>query len=228
MEETKTYLELSENDGGSHKFYEVSVADTQVTIRYGRIGDEGQTKVSSFATPEKAQADATKKINDKVRNQFRLANGVKCLVADDSWIYAGCDDSKVYDLGGKAPRVAYEIAQNVDIYWLDIKDGILGVSDAQGNITTINHEDESQWSQWSSGTSGWMVRCDEIGVFHGHSKGVTMYDWEDGTQIWHQETAGSVLFGWQEETTVYAGTSDNKVYCFTKKGKLEATIKKLV
>jgi predicted DNA-binding WGR domain protein len=295
MEETKTYLELSEDDGGSHKFYEVSVADTHVTIRYGRIGDTGQTKVNSFATPEKAQADATKKINEKVRkgyepavagvrakraitrrqvtstrstakqapvlwrfnsghptfgifinqaycwvgnqaghifaldhqgqvrNQFRLANGVKCLVADDSWIYAGCDDGKVYDLGGKVPRVAYEIAQNVDIYWLDIKDGILGVSDSEGNITTINHEDESQWSQRSSGTSGWMVRCDEIGVFHGHSHGVTMYDWEDGTQIWHQKTAGSVLFGWQEEATVYAATSDNKVYCFTKKGKLEAT-----
>jgi len=27
--------------------------------------------------------------------------------------------------------VAYEIAQNVDIYWLDITAGILGVSDAQ-------------------------------------------------------------------------------------------------
>ncbi len=294
MEETKTYLELSEEEGGSHKFYEVSVAGTHVTLRYGRIGDAGQTKVSSFATAEKAQADATKKINEKlrkgyehavagvrakravtrrqvtstrstakqapvlwrfnsghptfgifinqkycwvgnqaghifavdhqgqVRNQFRLADGVKCLVADDSWIYAGCDDGKVYDLGGKVPRVAYEIARDVDIYWLDIKDGILGVSDAEGNITTINHEDESQWSRRSAGSSGWMVRCDEIGVFHGHSSGVTMYDWEDGRQIWHQPTQGSVLFGWQEEATVYAGTSDNKVYCFTKQGKLEA------
>lgn len=70
MEETKTYLELSEADGGSHKFYEVSVADTHVTIRYGRIGDTGQTKMSSFATPEKAQADATKKIQEKVRKGY--------------------------------------------------------------------------------------------------------------------------------------------------------------
>jgi len=47
---------------------------------------------------------------------------------------------------------------------------------------------------------------------------VTMYDWEDGSQIWHQDTRGSVLFGWQEATTVYAGCSDDKVYRFTKQG----------
>ncbi|MEM9694171.1 MAG: PQQ-binding-like beta-propeller repeat protein [Myxococcota bacterium] len=46
-----------------------------------------------------------------------------------------------------------------------------------------------------------------------------MYDWEDGSEIWHAATgAGSVLFGWQEESTVYAGCSDNKVYRFTKQG----------
>ena len=87
----------------------------------------------------------------KVLNQFRLPDGVKCIVADDGWLYAGCDNGKVYDLTGKIPRIAYEIAEDVDIFWLDIKDGILGVSDAEGGITTINHEDESQWNRRSSG-----------------------------------------------------------------------------
>ena len=68
---------------------------------------------------------------------------------------------------------------------------------------------------------GWMVRCDEIGIYHGHSNGVTMYDWEDGKVIWNQPTKGGVLFGWQEEATVYAGTSENKVYCFSKKGEVK-------
>jgi outer membrane protein assembly factor BamB len=158
-----------------------------------------------------------------VQNQFKLPEGVKCIVADDGWLYAGSDDGKVYDLTGKIPRVAYDIAPDVDIFWLDIKDGILGVSDAQGGITTINHEDESQWSKRSSGSSGWMVRCDEIGIYHGHSDGVTMYDWEDGQVIWQKRTQGAVLFGWQEETTVYASTSAYQVYAFSKKGELSKT-----
>ncbi|MCL1471817.1 WGR domain-containing protein [Argonema antarcticum] len=290
MAEEKTYLELSESDGVSHKFYEVIVNSTEVSIRYGRIGDLGQSQVKSYPTAEKAKAEATKKINEKLKkgyeqavmgvrqkrtvtrreiksdrstaspspvlwkfasgsaafgifidkkrcwvgnqagqifalnntgqviNQLRLPDGVKCIVADDGWLYAGCDDGKVYDLTGKIPRVAYEIAENVNILWLDIKDAILGVSDIEGNITTINHEDESQWTKKSSGGYGWMVRCDEIGVYHGHSDGVTMYDWEDGKKIWHQKTRGDVLFGWQEEAIVYASTSHNLVYSFTKKG----------
>jgi predicted DNA-binding WGR domain protein len=290
MSEIKTYLELSEDAGSAHKFYEVTVNDTDVTIRYGRIGDNGSSKTTTFPTAEKATAEATKKLNEKRRKgyaeavigvrqkravtrrtivsnqstskqapvlwqfdsgasafgifvdrdrcwvgnqngqifaltpdgkvvqQFKLPDGVKSIVADEDWLYAGCDDGKVYDLNGKVPRVAYEIAADVDIFWIDIADGILGVSDANGKITTINHEEESQWERKSKGMSGWMVRCDEIGVYHGHSSGVTMYDWEDGTVIWDKKTDGAVLFGWQEEATVYAGTTNNRVHTFTKAG----------
>jgi outer membrane protein assembly factor BamB/predicted DNA-binding WGR domain protein len=309
MTQEVTYLELSE--GNSHKFYEVTLNDAQVSIRFGRIGDPGQMQTSSYATPEKAQAEAKKKINEKIRKgyepavrgvrqkravtrrsslldayaapaphpsgarggrraaasasptnrapvlwkfdsgacafgifvsdeacwvgnesghiyalrhdgsvdvKFRLPDGVKCIVADHDWLYAGCDDGNVYDLGGKAPRRAYHIADNIDIFWLDIFDGVLAVSDDKGAITVINHEDESQWTKHSSGDRGWMARCDEIGVYHGHSKGVTMYDWEDGSQIWHRPTQGEVLFGWQEEATVYACTAHAVIHSFTKKG----------
>jgi len=290
MAEEKTYLELSEANGSSHKFYEVIVNDTEVTIRYGRIGDSGQTQGKTYPTPDKAKAEANKKIKEKlskgyehavigvrqkrpvtrravtsttstakqapilwkfnsnsaafgifiysnrywvgnqagqvfalnhqgqVINQFKLPDGVKCLVADDIWIYAGCDDGKVYDLTGKLPRVAYNIDENVDIFWLDIKNGLLGVSDANGGVTTIDHDDESQWTRLSQGKSGWMVRCDEVGVYHGHTQGVTMYDTKEGRMVWHQNTGGAVLFGWQEASAIYAGASDQKIYCFTKKG----------
>ncbi|BAZ28698.1 WGR domain-containing protein [Cylindrospermum sp. NIES-4074] len=297
MAEEKTYLELSETDGSAHKFYEVIIKDSEVTIRYGRIGDTGQTQSKIYPTPEKAKAEATKKINEKLRkgyeqavmgvrqkrsvtrrqvtstastskqapilwkfnsnsaafgifidanrcwvgnqngqvfaldhegkvsNQFKLPDGVKCLVADDIWIYAGCDDGNVYDLTGKLPRVAYTIDENVDIFWLDINDGLLGVSDANGGVTTIDHDDESQWTRLSQGDSGWMVRCDDAGVYHGHSKGVTMYDNKEGRMLWHQKTKGAVLFGWQEANTVYAGTSDQKIYSFSKKGEVGAVYK---
>lgn len=297
MAEEKTYLELSEADGGSHKFYEVVINDTEVTIRYGRIGDKGQIQTKTYPTPEKAKAEATKKINEKLRkgyepavmgvrqkrsitrrqvtsttssakqapilwkfnsnsaafgifidsercwignqdgevfalnhqgeviNKFKLPDGVKCLVADDIWIYAGCDDGNVYDLTGKLPRVAYEIDENVDIFWLDIYDGLLAVSDAKGGVTTINHEDESQWTRLSQGQSGWMVRCDSEGIYHGHSGGVTMYSRKEGIMKWHQKTGGSVLFGWQEKAAVYAGTSDKKIYAFSKIGEPSAVYK---
>ena len=293
MAEERTYLELSESGGGSHKFYEVVVSDKTLTIRYGRIGDPGQTQVKKFPSHDKALAEATKKLDEKRRkgyaaavmgvrkkravtrrqivsqaaaknvtkapviwrftpagtrafgifiddarcwmgnelgsiysldhdgkvlDQFKLPDGVKCIVADDDWLYAGCDNGKVYDLGSKVPRVAYEIAEDIDIFWLDIKDGVLGVSDEAGNVAVFNHEDETQWRKKSTGDSGWMVRCDERGVYHGHSDGVTMYDWKNGKKQWHCKTDGAVLFGWQEKSTVYASTSGDKIQRFTKRG----------
>ncbi|MEV5494477.1 WGR domain-containing protein [Nonomuraea fuscirosea] len=290
-----TYLELSEDGGGSHKFYEVTVAGTQVTITYGRIGEAGQTKVTAFPTVAKAQAAAARKIGEKTRKGYatavrgvrqrravtrrtiastrstaqqapvlwrfdsgasafgifvdeercmvgnqrgdvftvshsgtvtgriRLPDGVKCIVADDFWIYAGCDDGRVYDLSGKVPRAAYEIAADVDIYWLDIHDGVLGVSDRAGRITTIDYEDEFQWARPGIGDSAWMVRCDEDSVYHGHSRGVARYNAADGVLVWENKQADSVLFGWQEEHSVYAGTGRRTVHRLAKgDGRVEA------
>lgn len=295
MAARSTYLELSEDSGGSHKFYEVVHDGLRVSISYGRIGDSGQTKVSSFATEEKAAAAAAKKIAEKVKKgyapavrgvrqrrsvtrrsvesvrstasqapvlwrfasgaaafgifvdsercwvgnqngdvytvthegtvtgRFRLPDGVKCIVADDFWIYAGADDGKVYDLSGKVPRVAYEIADDVDIYWLDIHDGVLGVSDRAGRITTIDHEDEFQWARKSQGDYAWMVRCDDDAVYHGHSTGVARYDAADGRPVWETGVAGAVLFGWQEADSVYAGTGRGTVHRLAKAdGRTEA------
>ncbi|MBU1432344.1 PQQ-binding-like beta-propeller repeat protein, partial [Myxococcota bacterium] len=158
-----------------------------------------------------------------VERQYKLPDGVKCIVDDGEWLYAGCDDGKVYDLNTKIPMAAYEIADNIDIFWLDIRDGVLGISDRQGNVMTVNHEEESQWTRRSPGVSGWMVRCDEIGVYHGHSNGITMYDWEDGAVIWQNQAARGVLFGWQEETTLYAGCADGNIYQIDKRGALGKT-----
>ncbi|WP_405781673.1 WGR domain-containing protein [Streptomyces sp. NBC_00859] len=274
-----TYLELSQEDGGAHKFYEVTVVGATVSVRYGRIGAEGQRQVSSFPTSVKAQAAAAKKVGEKVRKgyapairgqraarsvtrrqvtsapstaratapvlwrfrtgtsafgihidedhcwvgnqrgdvftlghdgevlaRFSLPDGVKCLVADDFWIYAGCDDGKVYDLSSKVPFAAYEIADDVDIFWLDIHEGVLNVSDHSGGLTVIDHEDEFQWSRRSKGSNAWMVRADDHAVYHGHTHGVTAYAADGTGELWHADTFGGVLFGWQEETSVYAGT----------------------
>lgn len=290
-----TYLELSEAEGSTHKFYEVTIEGVETRIRFGRIGEAGQTQTKIHATPEKAKAEADKKIKEKLKkgyelavpgvrqkrpitrrqvtstpstaqrspilwrfnsgspafgifidaqhcwlgnqagrvfkldhqgtvvNQYQLPHGVKCIVADDIWIYAGCDDGNVYDLTGKLPRLAYEIDDQVDIFWLDIYDGILGVSDANGGLAKIDAEGEMQWTRLSSGKMAWMVRCDVQGLYHGHADGITLYDRQQGRQLWHQPTQGDVLFGWQEDNAVYAGTSARKVYrCRKADGQPEA------
>ncbi|WP_030160293.1 WGR domain-containing protein [Streptomyces sp. NRRL S-244] len=297
MARETTYLELSQEGGGAHKFYEVTVDGTAVSVRYGRIGADGQLQSSSFPTVEKARAAAAKKIGEKVRKgyapavagaraaravsrrqvtsapstaravapvlwrfrtgssafgihvdedrcwvgnqagdvytlshggevlaRYSLPDGVKCLVADEFWIYAGCDDGTVYDLSSKVPFGAYDIAADVDIFWLDIHEGVLSVSDRSGGLTVIDHEDEFQWSRRSPGSNAWMVRADERSVYHGHSTGVTAYAADGGAQLWHTPTKGSVLFGWQEDRTVYAATGRHTVQRLAKAtGAVEAS-----
>ncbi|QHC27824.1 MULTISPECIES: WGR domain-containing protein [unclassified Streptomyces] len=292
-----TYLELSQEGGGAHKFYEVSVDGPVVTVRYGRIGAGGQTQISTFPTVEKARAAAAKKVGEKVRKgyapavpggraprpvtrrqvssapstaravapvlwrfrtgsaafgihvdddhcwvgnqagdvytldhegavlaRFGLPDGVKCLVADDFWIYAGCDDGKVYDLSSKLPFAAYDINADVDIFWLDIHEGVLNVSDREGRLTVIDHEDEHQWARRSQGEHAWMVRADDRAVYHGHHQGVTAYRPDGGGELWHTRTRGGVLFGWQEDDAVYAGTGHRVVQRLSKAtGAIEAT-----
>ncbi|MDJ0461718.1 WGR domain-containing protein [Streptomyces sp. H27-C3] len=291
-----TYLELSQDDGGAHKFYEVTVNGLTVSVRYGRIGADGQLQTSTFPSVEKAKAAAAKKVGEKVRKgyapavqgqraaravsrrqvtsapstaratapvlwrfrtgatalgihieedrcwvgnqngdvytlghdgevlaRYQLPDGVKCLVADDFWIYAGCDDGRVYDLSSKLPFAAYEIAEDVDIFWLDIHEGVLNVADRNGGLTVIDHEDEFQWSRRSTGGSAWMVRADEEAVYHGHTRGVTAYATDGSGELWHTATTGNVLFGWQEDTAVYAGTGRRVVERLSKvSGRIEA------
>src|SRR5260221_11291072 len=73
MAEEPVYLELSEEGGGSHKFYELIVVGTQVRIRFGRIGDAGQTKARDYSTAALAQTFADKKIREKPNKGYERA-----------------------------------------------------------------------------------------------------------------------------------------------------------
>ncbi len=293
MADQKTYLELSEDGGGSHKFYEVTVSGSSVTLRYGRIGDKGQAKTTKYKNPAEAAAEATAAISakkkkgyaeavmgqrakrtvgeratvstvavrgttrapvlwsfnsgtaalgifiddelcwvgnqngdvyavdhaGKVARKFKLPGGVMCMVRDEDWLYCGCNDGNVYDLSRKIPFVAYEIAASINIYWLDIHDGSLAVSDADGGLTVLDHDCDLLWYKKSPGGSGWMVRADKDAVYHGYTGGVTAYDWSAGKTVWTHALDGAVLFGWQEANDVYAGTTRQVVQTISKKGK---------
>jgi hypothetical protein len=121
------------------------------------------------------------------------------------------------DLTGKVPRLAYTIAEDVDILWLDVWAGCLAVADGKGGVTLFDPEEERLWARESLGSAGWMVRCDSTAAYHGHSGGVTAYRLANGAQLWHQDSARLVLFGWQGKDRVYAGTGTKHVYTLDKK-----------
>ena len=58
------------DDGKSSKFWEVSVSGNDVTVRFGRIGTNGQTNTKSFADEESAQTHAEKLIAEKTSKGY--------------------------------------------------------------------------------------------------------------------------------------------------------------
>ena len=58
-------------EGTSNKFYEVSITGSDVTVRYGRNGTDGQTNTKSFADSAAAQKHADKLIAEKGSKGYR-------------------------------------------------------------------------------------------------------------------------------------------------------------
>ena len=59
--------------GTSAKFWEVQVSGQNVTVRYGRLGTEGQTQTKSFGDAEAAQKHAEKLIAEKTKKGYSEA-----------------------------------------------------------------------------------------------------------------------------------------------------------
>ena len=57
-------------EGNSSKFWEVGVSGTKATVRYGRIGTDGQTQTKHFDTPEQATHHAEKLIASKIKKGY--------------------------------------------------------------------------------------------------------------------------------------------------------------
>ena len=58
-------------EGTSNKFYEVTTVGSDVTVRYGRNGTDGQTSTKSFADSAAAQKHADKLIAEKCAKGYR-------------------------------------------------------------------------------------------------------------------------------------------------------------
>ena len=155
----------------------------------------------------------------EILRRWKLPAGVDSLVADEVWRYAGCRDGNIYDLTGRAPRVAYEVDPNAHIQWVDVYRGNLCASDSKGACTAVDAEQKQLWKfTQKGGSSGWMVRTDGTGVYLGNSHGATKFDWS-GNQLWHTKSAW-IGYGWPEGDNIYtiagAWTRDVEVIVFRK------------
>ena len=83
-------------DGTSNKFWAISVSGDSHTVRFGKIGTNGQTKSKSFGTAEKATADADKLIAEKTGKGYKETTGGAAADRDDETDDAG-------DEGGSPP-----------------------------------------------------------------------------------------------------------------------------
>ena len=57
-------------EGTSDKFWSIDVADTSVTVNFGRTGTKGQTKTTEYESAAKATAESATLIAAKVRKGY--------------------------------------------------------------------------------------------------------------------------------------------------------------
>ncbi len=68
---TSTPRRFECSEGGSDKFWEIAVRGMEVTVRYGRQGTSGQSKMKSLADAAAAAAHAEKLIREKTGKGYR-------------------------------------------------------------------------------------------------------------------------------------------------------------
>jgi uncharacterized protein (TIGR02996 family) len=61
---------LEYKDAKSHKFWELDIEGDAYTVRYGKVGTDGQTQTKTCATPAKAEAEGTKKLESKIKKGY--------------------------------------------------------------------------------------------------------------------------------------------------------------
>jgi uncharacterized protein (TIGR02996 family) len=58
------------SDAKSHKFWAIEVSGSGFTVTFGKVGSAGQTETKTFASPEKARAEADKLIREKLKKGY--------------------------------------------------------------------------------------------------------------------------------------------------------------
>lgn len=118
------------SDGKSNKFWEVEVAGTSCTVRYGRIGTDGREQT----TPCGSAAGATREAERMIRS--KLKKGYVEVSADDA--AGGAEEEESVD---DSPKAALErkLAASADDYdsWLVYADMLSNEGDPRGEYVTL-------------------------------------------------------------------------------------------
>ncbi|RVU15097.1 WGR domain-containing protein, partial [Methylobacterium oryzihabitans] len=61
--------------GSSSKFWEAGIRGNVLTVRFGRIGTQGQSKDKTFAAPAAAQAELDRLVREKTGKGYLPADG---------------------------------------------------------------------------------------------------------------------------------------------------------
>ncbi len=204
----------------------MSKSETSVAPILWQIGSEKDQIRSTHVDDQGiwfAQHDAVYALDHsrKPLRRYSLGAKVTCLMRDDRWLFAACDDGRIYELRDVEPRLLYDVETEYDIGWFDIFQGRIAVADGGGQLTVLDQDGRTLFSKQAKSDGGWMVRCDKSGVYHGPEGSITKYDWS-GKKLWRTKAKGYVQFGCQTKTTVCAGTSDGLMILDKKTGKLRA------
>ena len=70
MPDTNSTRRFEFTEGSSNKFWAISVEGINVTIRFGRIGTEGQSQTKTFPTTDAAAKHADRLIAEKTKKGY--------------------------------------------------------------------------------------------------------------------------------------------------------------
>ncbi|MEZ4237702.1 MAG: WGR domain-containing protein [Myxococcota bacterium] len=62
------------SEGSSNKFWTISLAGSEFTTRYGKIGSDGKATTKSFGSPDAAKAAHDKLVAEKVKKGYVLVD----------------------------------------------------------------------------------------------------------------------------------------------------------
>ncbi|CAD5120171.1 DgyrCDS8746 [Dimorphilus gyrociliatus] len=154
-----------------------------------------------------------------VIKRSKLDQGVRCIVRDGGFVYAGGNDGGLYDLTNGPPRLMCKIEDFGKVYSLDVKHGIIAASDENGYVALVNYEGEIMWKKMES-TDGWMVIMDDNFIYHGTIGAVSKMEKMTGDEIWKQEGLSPVNYGVKREDKVLVAAVNRVVQVDTETGKI--------
>lgn len=149
---------------------------------------------------------------------YAVPKGVGCILRDDAWTYAGCDDGRVYDLSRDEAHVAYEVNISAELLAMSVHDGDLVVADWGGCVACFDHESGQRWSTESGSGDGWALVCDDSTIVHGHEHGLTALDWS-GKERWRKPTEAPVTCGARSEDVLAFGNDGSCVWRYAPDGR---------